>query len=459
VAFYDDDFRRIGEAMLLFYEQKSARMMTPKSVLRVAELLETPDIAELNRLAGFGDPAGKKPPLGRWKSAATRWLRVREANRPMLEGLVSAGYKETIKKIARKAGYKPETPAFFEILGWKQKQAAGGHRTVGMGELALQKRERFDGLSEAEICDAIDTQRLKYKDVIGRLPPDIGLTPAIMVTLLPSLSDRDLRILTPTLESLGLLTEPEVRDRWERAIESATDQRALNIAKNVRDKAVRDKLEEAVDHAAKKAVAAATREVDVRVLFLIDKSGSMSGAIEQSKEALSRILAGFPPEKLHIASFDTMGTVLVPKAPSRAAVQHMLSGIRAEGGTLHSAAVHAIRRAGARFPLDSKLVVIVVGDEAGESGRNFADSFTRAGYDPAAFALLVNVAVSRGTTVRDAAHELSLPFSEVSIAQFDDPYQVPRVLQALLDAPRDAPTKQFGWVERVMQTPLLELPA
>ncbi len=258
VAFYDDDYRRIGEAMVLHYQKKSPRMMTPKGVLRIAELLEAPEIVELNRLAGFGDPAAKKTPLGRWKRAADKWLRVREANRPLLEGLVSAGYKETIKKIARKVGYKPDSQAFFEILGWKQKQAAGGHRSVGLENLVLEKRERFDGLSEAEICETIESQRLKYKDVVGRLPKDIGLTPAIMVALLSTLSDRDLRILTPTLEELGLLTEPEIRDRWEKAIESSTDQRGLNIAKNVRDQSVRDKLEESADNAAKKAVEEAT---------------------------------------------------------------------------------------------------------------------------------------------------------------------------------------------------------
>ncbi|MEZ4221310.1 MAG: VWA domain-containing protein [Polyangiaceae bacterium] len=458
VGFYDDDYRVIGEAMMLHYEKKSARMMTPKSVLRVAELLETPEIAELNRLAGFADPAAKKAPLGRWKSAATKWLRVREQNQPMLEGLVGAGYKETIKKIARKAGYKPESEQFFAILGWKQKQAEAGHRSIGLDGLVLQKRERFDGLSEAEICEAIDSQRLKFKDVVGRLPPEIGLTPAIMVAMLPTLSDRDLRIMTPTLEELGLLAAAEVRERWEKAIATSTDQRALNIAKNVRDKGVREKLEEAADVAARTAVAEATREVDVHVMFLIDKSGSMQGAIEQSKEALSRILAGFPDDKVHIASFDTMGTVLRPKAASRAAVQHMLGGIRAEGGTLHSAGVHALRRAGVDVPRDAKLVVIIVGDEAGESGRNFAEAFGRAGYEPSAMALLVNVSVSRGRTVREAAEALEIPFSEVSVSQFDDPYQVTRVLKALLDAPLAAPKKQFGLVERVMATPLLELP-
>jgi hypothetical protein len=459
IAFLDDDFRVIGEAMILHYERKSTRMLTPKAVLRVAELLETPEIARLNREAGFGDPASRKAPLGRWKSVATKWLRLREQNLPMLQGLVKAGYKETLKRIARKAGYKPVTQAFFEVLGWKQKQAAAGHRSVGLEGLTLVKRERFDGLSEAEICEWIELERLSYKEVVGRLPKDLGLTPAIMAALLPSLSDRDLRILTPTLEELGLLSDAAIRARWEQAVRTATDQRALHIVKNVRSQELKAKLEEASDNAVKAAVAEATAETDVRVMFLIDKSGSMEGAIEQSKEALSRILAGFPVEKLHIATFDTMGTVLKPKAASRAAVQHMLQGIQASGGTTHAAGVHALHRAGVRVPAEAKLICIVVGDEAGEAGDQFARAFRECGYSVAALAMLVSVAsaANRGNTVRTCAGQLRVPFSEVSVDQFEDPYQVPRVLKALMDAPTAAGASQSGWVERVMRTPLLKV--
>lgn len=458
VAFYDDDFRAIGEAMLLRYEKKSTRMMTPKAVLRVAELLETPDIAALNRKAGFADPASKKPPLGRWKRAATKWLATREKNLAMLEGLVKAGFKETIKKMARKAGYKPESEKFFAVLGWKQSQAKGGHRAIGLTDLKLEKRDRFDGLSEAEICEAIETQKLSYKDVVGRLPKELGLTPAIMVALLPSLSDRDLRIMTPTLEELGLMAEPEIRQRWEKAVATATDQRALNVAKNVKSKELKEKLEEAADNAAKTAVKDATAEADVRVMFLIDKSGSMEGAIEQSKEALSRILAGFPLEKLSIASFDTMGTVLKPKAASRAAVQHMLAGIKAGGGTVHAAGVRTLHASGLRVPETAKLIVIVVGDEAGEAGDQFARVFRELGYAVSAMAVIVSVASARGRTVKDASRMLQVPFSEVAVESFNDPYQVPRVLQALLEAPVAAgAAPQAGWVERVMKTPVLQV--
>ncbi len=456
VAFFDDDYRAIGEAMVLWYQKKSSRMLTPKAVLRIAELLEVPEIAALNRKAGFGDPASKRAPLGRWAKAATKYLQLREKNQPMLQGLVKAGYKQTIKNLARKVGYKPAAPSFFALLGWKQSQAEGGHREVGLENLELVKSERFDGLSEAEICETIVSQRLRYKDAVGRLPSDIGLTPAIMVALLPTLSDRDLRQLTPTLEELGLLMAPEIRERWEKAIAQATDQRGLNIAKNVRSKELKEKLEESADNAAKKAVAAATKEADVHVMFLIDKSGSMSTAIDAAKEALSRMLGGFPLEKLHIAAFDTMGYVLKPKAASRLAVQHMLAPLKGDGGTVHAAGVQALHRDGVRVPTEAKLIVIIVGDEAGESGETFGRSFAAAGYRPDAIAFIV-ASPSRGHTVRDCAKFLKVPYSEVTVDQFDDPYHVTRVLRAILEAPIAVAAHVPGLVEKVMATKLLEV--
>lgn len=462
VAFYEDDHREVGEALLLHYEQGSTKMLNPKGVLRVAELLETPQIADLNREAGFANPASKKAFLGRWKSAARQWLAVREQNLPMLEGLVKAGFKETIKKIARKCGYKPTSQVFFEVLGWRQKQTGEGHREVGLTGLEIKTRERFDGLSEVAICERIVNERLSYKEVVGRLPKDPGLTPAILAALLPSLSDRDLRVMTPTLESFGLLADGEIRARWERAVQSATDQRALNVAKNVKSQVLRDKLEEAADAAARKAVADATDEVDLHVMFLVDKSGSMQHAIEASKEALGRILSGFPPEQLHVASFDTMGTVLRPKSASRKAVQHLLSGIKAGGGTVHAAAVRALHAAGTRISSESKLIVIVAGDEAGEEGGRFAACFSELGYRVDAMALIDcsgSGGWGRGQTVQQCAIQLGVPFSEVKVDQFEDAYQVPRVLKALLEAPvLTGVGGRAGWVDKVMGTPLLAKP-
>ncbi len=468
VEFHDDDDRAIGEAMLLWYQRGQTRMMNPKAVLRVAQLLEVPQIAALNRRAGFADPASTKAPLGRWRSAARKWLRRREENLPLLQGLVRAGFKETIKKLARKAGYKPLNQTFYELLNWPQKQWAAGHRSVGLQDLNLVKKERFDGFSEAEICQWIEAERLSFKDTVGRLPADVGLTPAIMVALLPTLSDRDLRILTPTLESLGLLQVPQIVARWKVAIERSTDQRALNIIRNVQSESIKEALETASDRAVQQAVAKATEDLDLHVMFLIDKSGSMDVAIEQSKEALSRILAGFSPGKVHIATFDNMGTIMKPKAPTRRAVAHMLSRVRAGGMTNHGSAIRAFARAGVQIPEGAELLLIVCGDEAGEKGARFADTIAQAGYAVSAIGMIVCVAQgwSRGSTVRGCAAALQVPFTELSVNDLDDPYHVPRALAAMLEGPvpnapdRPAPrrkigAKKRGMVERVMQTPVI----
>lgn len=478
VEFFDDDYRAVGQGMILRFERKSKRTMEPKNVLRIAQFLETPEIAAINREAGFGKATSTDAPMGRWRKAATAWLRVREENVAILQGLVAAGRKHLVRRIAKKAHYKPTSQAFFEILGWEQVQDGKGHRTVGLADLKLSKQERFDGMTEGDICARIAAETLSYKTVVGRLPKDPGLTPAIMVACLPSLSDRDLRMLTPTLEELDLLKDPAIRARWERAISTSTDQRALNVAKNVKGKELRERLETAADVAVQKAVAAATEEADVHVMFLVDVSGSMAGAIEESKEALSRILAGFPPDKVHVASFNTMGTVLRPRAPTRAGVQHMLANVRAEGGTVHGCAVRALHGAGVRIPEKAHLIVIVAGDEDGEDGPTLAQAFETCGYRPAAIghivalsngpvtvmgthgrAALVNT--RRGFTVRHAATIMKVPYAEVDVDQFADAYSVPRVLQSLLEAPLLAGgpatprVARASLVEKIMRTPLL----
>ncbi|MGH2901547.1 MAG: VWA domain-containing protein, partial [Solirubrobacteraceae bacterium] len=176
--------------------------------------------------------------------------------------------------------------------------------------------------------------------------------------------------------------------------------------------------------------------------------------IESSKEALAKILAGFPLDKLHVAAFDTMGQVLKPKAATRLAVQHMLAPLRGEGGTIHGAAVHALHRDGLIVPKGAKLIVIVVGDAQGEAGATFAGVFRTLGYEVAAMAFLQ--AGGTGSTVRDCARELRVPYSEINVSQFDDPYHVPRVLRALLEAPVTAGVVTPALVEKVMATKLLE---
>ena len=96
-----------------------------------------------------------------------------------------------------------------------------------------------------------------------------------------------------------------------------------------------------------------------------------------------------------------------------------------------------------------------VGDAQGESGAQLAGVFRRLGYEVSAMAFLQ--AGGTGSTVRDCARELRVPYSEIHVSQFEDPYHVPRVLRALLEAPVAAGLATPGLVEKVMATKLVEV--
>ena len=458
VLFYDEDFREVGEAMIKFYARGSARMMNPKLILRIGKVLSLPEVAEINRDLGFGNAHKRKPFQGRYPKAVRDWLRFRESNETLLEGLKKAGYAGTVKNLSRMAGYKPDSQRFFEILGWPQTQHAGGHRSIGLDGTLQVRKLSFEGLSEAEICETIVAEGLGWKQVVGLLPSGIGLTPAICVALMDGLSDKDLVILAPTLEELGLLTNAEVKARWQEALRSQEDQRARNIARNLADREAAAQLEEAADQAVAKAVEESTAEADLHLLFLIDISASMEGAIALSKEALSMIVQGFPKDRVHIAAFNTVGYLLRPRHWSGKGVDHMLKAVQASGGTMYSAGLAAFRANRVELPKGAETILFCVGDEAGEAGQEFARNLDGWGYRPAAIAHLVNVAEgwSRGRTVRGAADALQVPYTEVAVDQFTDVYQVQRTLKAVLEAQPFRARQSL--VEKILQAPLLTKP-
>jgi hypothetical protein len=339
VLFLDDDYREVGEAMCLL-RRKDGRDLNPKLLLRVGELLALPQVAEINRGLGFGR-SGRRAPLGRWPKAVERWLRQRERNPKMLAGLLRAGFRRTVMALAQKVHYKPMSAQFFEILRWKQTQAEDGRRSLAIGQ-AVAPVEGWEGLSEAEICARIMAERPGFKRLVGQLPASLGLTRAIMAAAMEagSVSNSDLVILTPTLEELGLLELAPLRARWQAAVDAAQDQRAAHIAARVKGAAVAEALQEGADKAVKKAVAEAMR--GLRVYVMVDKSGSMEGAIERAKGCLAKFVQGFPLERVHVSVFNTAGREVVIKHASAAGVEQAFRGHSAGGGTDYGAGVQAL---------------------------------------------------------------------------------------------------------------------
>lgn len=459
ILFRDDDFRDVGEAACLIRADKD---LNPKLLLRVGDVLALPQVAEINRELGFG-ASGRNPAIGRYYKVVTKWLRYRETNRPLLDGLVKAGFRTTVMKLARRVGYKPRSPRFFEILRWKQKQSDDGRRTMAIG--TEWEKESWEGLSEKKVCEKITEDRPNWKRIVGLLPESVGMTRAVVAAAVEAgaMSSKDLIVMTPTFEKLGLLTVPSVKGAWDLAVKRAEDQRALNIARNVRSKEAKEGLQEAADKATEKAFEAVTR--NLRVYVIVDKSGSMEGALDRAQTYLMKFLGGFPLDRTHVSVFNTMGTQLDIKVPKAAAVRQAFRGHTAGGGTSYSQGVEALV---GNPPRDGEdLLMLFVGDEAGESGSSLANYITHRGLNPVAFGLLkVASRWGSGNTVRSAAQTLQIPCFSIDEGMFtsDDPYATTRLLQNLIastpvkDVEQRQRSVRKSLVQEILGTELLKKP-
>lgn len=470
VAFYDEDYRDVGEAMLLT-QRKDGKDLNPKLILRVRDVLRIPGVVKINQELGFGKSV-RKSFFGRWNTTSEKWLRYREDNPKLLEGLVKAGFRTTGMRIARFSHYRPQSPRFFDVLRWKQSQSKEGHRQIAIGK-EVTKSETWEGLDERAICRKIVKDRPNFKRIVGLVPKEVGLTRAIVAAAIESgaMSDKDLIIATPTLEDLGLLQVQDIRERWEKATKTAEDMRAANIASRVRNKETQEKLKEASDNALKKAVEEVVK--DMRVYVFVDISGSMQNVIVTAKEYIAKFLQGFPPDKMHVSVFNTSGREIQIKHASSAGVENAFRGISAGGGTDYGAGIRVLQKYKPK-PNEDVLFVFVGDEEAPRFSRSVQISELK----PMAFGLLkvggsagfsgtfaIQYLDSSRDAVRGTAVELGIPCFNIDTGIFSDPYAIPRTIRAIIAATpvnqpaRQAPAVRHTLVDEILKTPLLPKPS
>lgn len=458
VSFRDDDFRDVGEAMLLAYDKgKTSPTFDAKMLLRVRDVLRVPAVAQMNREMGFGSSA-RRPFEGRWNDTVTKWLNHREKNPKIMAGLIKGSQRTLIMRLAERVRYKPISPKFFEDLRWKQVQSDGGHRSILVGG-AVKAADSWNDLTEVQICEKITKEKLDWKHVVGKLPKTVGATRAIVAATIESggISAKELVILTPTLEELDLLKVPSIKKKWDAALQSASDMRASNVATRVKSRQAKEGLEKAADAALQNAVAKEMKQL--RIYFFVDVSGSMESAIESAKLYLKKFIPAFPAGSVHVATFNTNGKVVSFKAQTAAAVEHAFSFIRASGGTSHREGIKAL--SSFKPAPDEDTLFIFVGDE-GEHG-SFAPDVVHSGLRPSAFGLLR--VPGNGSIIRDTAGELKIPCFLIDENTFSDIYAIPQTIRNLIHSTpvsqqrtvfAAAPRRSL--VDQILATPLLTKP-
>jgi hypothetical protein len=237
--------------------------------------------------------------------------------------------------------------------------------------------------------------------------------------------------------------------------------RAANIATRVKSKAVKDKLVEAAEGAAKKAVEEVMK--GMRVYVFVDRSGSMQEAINAAIRMLTKLLPAFPADKVHVSYFNTVGNEVAFKSRTAAGVGQAFRGITGSGGTDYGAGVRALQHH--KPAADEDVLCIFVGDQ---EAPTFANAVRDSGLRPMAFGLMYTPGTGGGVhdcVVRTAA-ELGLPCFNIAEDTFNDTYAIPRTIRALVAATPvgtvrtgTAASPRRTLAEEILKTDLLAKPA
>jgi len=466
VAFYDEDFREVGEAMLLLGGEHN---MSPKLLDRVRGVMRLPEIAEIDRQLGFGKSA-RRAATGRYDRLVRKWLRHREQNVGYLKGLVKAGYRKTVIRLAKACRYLPMSAEFYRILGWKQEQAPDGRRKLYIGgEVAAVMS--WEGLTEEQVCERIERDKPSWHLLTGLLPAGVGLSAAVMAAAMDAgcLSNPEIINLAPTIEELGLLKVPKYQERLDKALGEANNMRAANLARRMKSTEGAKKMEAAAEKSLQKDVAEVVR--GVLLYFMIDISTSMKNSMEIAMRYIGRLAPAFPLDQMVVVVFRETARVLKIRHPSKEGVENAFKGVKAEGGTEHAQAV--IVGTSARKPgPDEDAIFLWIGDGGETDASKLINAVSRSDVKPVAFGFLELPGQNFGC-VRNTAAALGIPLFDIDERIFGragtdgtiDPYAISRSLRAIIAAaPVGQRTAGVGkppeksLIDQIVSTELLTLP-
>ena len=161
-----------------------------------------------------------------------------------------------------------------------------------------------------------------------------AMTPTVMLALIEVMSDQELINNLGSLRKRGVLDNPEMKKVVEQRLEKAkTGKRvaALKGMEAVKAAGVSEDLQEKLKEVADTQVKA--RGVIKRsTALLIDKSGSMSQAIEIGKQ-IANMISAITEAQLFVYAFDTMAYPIQCNGKTLADWERALRGINAGGGT------------------------------------------------------------------------------------------------------------------------------
>ncbi|MBA3531205.1 MAG: hypothetical protein H0T73_04705 [Ardenticatenales bacterium] len=345
--------RDVGLAML--------RQMPPYQVGRIYDFVKG---RVLQRRAKKGDQIEivqekrglfQNPPRS-LKTEISRYLREREADAEWFDSTVLQA-RRAIKRLYASLHIKPGNRA--QAILFEDKPPADS-RLFALKVIAQAE-------TAAEQARAIVENKIPYRVASSVIKQ---MTPTVLVALIDRMSPQELINNLGSLKRHGAFDNADVKGMIDGKLEQAKSDTRVSAYKAktaIQAAGVSQEMAAQLD-AVTEAQVKAKGSIVRPTALLIDKSGSMSEAIEIGKQ-LGAMIAGICEADLFAYAFDTVGYPIEAAGSSLAAWERALQGINAGGGTSCGVSVEMMRRAGQVVEQ-----IIMVTDE----GENAAPRFVEA---------------------------------------------------------------------------------
>lgn len=418
---------KIKKPNLRYVSAAAVQMLTPKQVYRLLEIanlkFEVPGLL----------PYAKHFPT-HLKTAIIRYVKYREKNLKILQGIKKAGLGNIFKNIYRNLHISPSDES-ASILRWKQKD--------GRNIKIFASQFDFSGMKDIEIAKKIRREKLPVLSVLGALP---HVSPVIAVALLEQATPNQALILRKTFEDLGLLKDKDVLSLFTEKIKGAKQSidRVENLSKTASEE-VKKILKNVKSEVRKSAT------VNIGKIFLhLDISGSMHATIDWAKKnaAIIAEMVNNPSENFAWGAFNKSGKLLpLPQEFTEDGFSQVLFGIKPEGYTNCFALYDHARKFGAD-------VDIYITDQEHNSGTLL----------PAAYhSKYPNIAKPKCCVVIDFSYKSNNPFVVNAYQNANIPVTVlkPEKLSdtsLIVESINQALLGPIVLIDSIMNTPLLKLP-
>jgi hypothetical protein len=265
------------------------------------------------------------------KTEISRYLREREADPDWFDGSVLQA-RRALKRLYASLHISPSARA--QAILFDDAPPADSR----LYALKLMSQAQ----TPAEQARAIVEHKIPYRVAVSVIKQ---ITPTVLVALLERMTPQEVINNLGSLKRHGVFDNPEVKALVEAKLDQAQSSERVSAYK----------AKEAVKVAGVSADIAAkldaVTEAQVRAkgsiarptALLIDKSGSMSEAIEIGKR-IGAMIAGVCQAPLYAYAFDTLGYPIQVAGPALAEWERALVGIQAGGGTSCGVAVEMMRR-------------------------------------------------------------------------------------------------------------------